>query len=388
MLDIVNGFLTAKVQLGKIILPFSLQRFLIQFILPVTGIYIAYRILLLLIRRFIRKTDMADEAKKRISAWIRTLMWLIAMAGIILLFGRLFEDELPAYVTQMLDFIQQPFYESGSTRISIITIFLLLPIFWLATVTARVSRRFFESSILNRTSLDQSKRFSILGVIRFTVMLIVILIGLSVIGIDLSSIALIFGVFGIGIGFGLQTMVANLFAGLAIIFSQPIKENDFIQLGEHEGTIVQIKLLSSIMTTLTNETLIIPNSDLIEKVVHNYSYNNRNIIIMNSVQVAYGTDLEHVSPLLFDAAAENPYRDKQKDPEIVIQEFSASGITIRLYTSIRDVKFKRKAFSWTNMSIWRTFRKNNITIPFPQMDVHFDNGETVRLAADTREDEN
>jgi small-conductance mechanosensitive channel len=206
-------------------------------------------------------------------------------------------------------------------------------------------------------------------------MVIVFLIGLSIIGVNLSSITVIFGVLGIGIGFGLQSIVANLFAGIIIILSRPIKEGDRIFVYNYEGTVIQVRILSTVITTLKNETIIVPNAHLVSDPVHNYSYGDRSIVIRNNIGVAYDTDLDFAVELLAEISSRNPFVDSSKKNTVRVKEFGSSSIDIAVFTWIKDVSDKYDAHHWTNMEIWRTFREKGIVIPFAQLDLHIKDGD-------------
>jgi small-conductance mechanosensitive channel len=233
--------------------------------------------------------------------------------------------------------------------------------------------------------LDPARAVSLLNVIRVVVMGLTVILGLSIIGINLSSLAVLFGVLGIGVGFGLQDAVADMFAGVVIMFARPIKEGDRVLVEEHEGTVHQIKLLHSVINTITHETIIIPNSKITGNSMHNYSYDDARIILCNTVQVSYGSDLDQVGQVLLEMAHRNPWAIEGMEPRYQVWSFDDSGITVRICTWIRDARDRIPAFSWTNLEIWRAFRANGIEIPFPQMDLHVKDMAPGRLEPPTTE---
>jgi len=198
----------------------------------------------------------------------------------------------------------------------------------------------------------------------------VLIVGLSIVGIDLSALAVIFGVLGIGLGFGLQSAVANFFAGIVIIFSRPIKEGDFILVNNYEGTVEHIRLVSTVINTITDETIILPNSQIVDNYVHNYSFDDIAIVLCVEVQVSYGSDLDRVKAVLLRVAGRNPYAKEGDEGLVLFRSFDDSGITVRLCSNIRDAREKNRASSWMVLEIWRAFREAGIEIPFPQRDVH------------------
>jgi potassium efflux system protein len=227
-----------------------------------------------------------------------------------------------------------------------------------------------DHRLLKHISIDKSAKFGAAILTRYIVFIVIILIGLSFIGIDLSAIAVLIGVMGIGIGFGLQNIVANFFAGLVIIVERPIKEGDRIIVDGIEGDILRIRLRSTVINTLTNETLIIPNSHLIDHSIHNYSHKSSEIVIINRIQVSYSTDLELVKKIICSLAENNPFIVSNKTPRVFFTEFKDSGIQLELWTWIYDAHYKIAAASWNNLQIWKAFKEQGIVIPFPQLDLH------------------
>jgi potassium efflux system protein len=133
---------------------------------------------------------------------------------------------------------------------------------------------------------------------------------------------------------------------------------------------VQIRLRSTVINTLTNETIIVPNSQLVSNPVHNYSHEDKRIVVESAVQVSYGTDLDRASEVLLEVASRNPYAISDPPPKVLVLAFQDSGIALALWTWIELATNKLVASSWSNLEIWRAFRAAGIVIPFPQVDLH------------------
>jgi len=367
-------WLSEQIVLGPIRLPFSILELVLELALPLLGVTLFVWFISFLLRRLVRSTELNDDTKVRVIRWIRLvarLLWTVALIGLV---SRILGAELARWTATIFRILNQPFFSSGNTNISVVTLILVVPVFYLAGWLGRLSRTMVEHGILKRVNLDPARQFSILSIVRFTVMTLVVIIGLSIIGINLSSLAVIFGVLGIGLGFGLQDVVGNMFSGIVIIFSRPIKEGDRVLIGDIEGTVQHIKLIHTIVNTVTEETIIIPNGEITGNRVHNCSYDSPSIIVCNLVQVSYGIDLDRVGRVLVAAAMNNPYRLDGKEPTYQVWSFDDSGITVRLCTWIRDARERIPAFAWTNLEIWRAFRETGVEIPFPQMDLHVKGG--------------
>lgn len=364
------AFATSSLTIAGRTLPFTLLEALVTTVLPILALVLLRPLLGALARRIFRGATLSDQTRGRLTVWARRV-WRIAFWIIVVsLIGRLFGAESLSYLGTFFGILNQPFYSSGGTEISVVTLILLIPIFYAASWASRATRRAVDRSVLERLSLDPAHRFSVSSLLRYAVMAIVLLVGLSLIGINLSSLAVLFGVLGIGVGFGLQSTVANFFAGLVIILSRPIKEGDRILVNGYEGTVQHIRIVNTVINTITNESLIIPNSQLVDNYVHNYSFDDPSIWICTPVQVAYASDLDQVLRVLAGVAPENPYGVPGTEPNIFVRSFDDSGITVSLCTKIRHATDKNFAISWSNLTIWRRFKESGIEIPFPQRDVH------------------
>lgn len=371
MLEAFLTFIISPLQIGEISFSFSPIQALLRFFLPLVILFAFYKLLLFLVKRLILKPlKIKEELKKRVFKRIRLLFRIAVFAVLLFLVLSFFGGEIESYVAIVWDILNNPFFTAGSSRISIITIILTIPIFYLASWLAKISRKFMDTAILNQLNVGSEIRFIISTLIRYGIMVLTILVGLSIIGINLSSLAVIFGVLGIGLGFGLQNAVANFMAGLIIIFERPIKEGDRILVNNMEGDVVHIRLRSTIINTLTNETIIVPNNQLVGNSIHNYSYHDRRIIVINSVQVAYESDLDLVKKVLLEMVEKSPYALKDPRAEVKIMSFEDSGILVELWSWIGEATQKMAAKAWNNLEIWRSFKNAGITIPFPQVDLH------------------
>ena len=365
----ILDILTRPLTLWK--LNFSILDLAVQVLLPLVVAAAAYKVVLLLILRFIlRPLRIKEATRRRAYRTIRLSLRLITLAAFSIYFVNLLGPNISGFLTNVWTILTTPLVTAGSARITIITIVLTIPIFYLGSWISRLTKRFVDSSVLEMVSMPDEAKFTISILLRNIVLIVAILIGLSLIGIDLSALAVLFGVLGIGIGFGLQSVVASFIAGFVLIFERPVKEGDRIQVDGMEGDVVHIRLRSTIINTLTNETIVVPNNKLIESNIHNYSHMDERIIIVNAVQVAYGTDLIRARDVLQAANDENPYALPDPPPEVRVVAFQDSGILLELRTWIAHAVEKYRAITWVNLEIWRQLKAAGITIPFPQRDVY------------------
>lgn len=370
--EILNSIFMTNFTIGEINLPFTLLGLLLRFVIPLIAIFLIFKYLKKGISHLINKSKAKDENKSTAVTWVRRSFNIIYYIIVAIFVSNLLGAETIKYLRMLFDILNQPFIESGNTRITIITIILTIPVFYLANWAGKSVKKMINKDFLGRLGFDESRKFSFLSIIQYSVMIVIVLLGMSFIGIDLSALTLIFGVLGIGLGFGLQHAISNLIAGLQIIFSRPVKEGDRILVNGLEGTVSQIRLNSTSITTLQNESIIIPNSHIVQNVVHNYSYENRKIVIANKVQISYDDDPEKVIEILTQIGNANPYSTRLSAPTARLKAFGDSGIDMALYTWINDVKHKYDALDWTYREIWKKFKENNISIPFPHIQLKTD----------------
>ena len=356
-----------NISIGNLDFPFSLLELILKMLLPLIVVFFVFKLIRRGITALVYKSRIRKNNKKKTVTWVRRIFNIIYYILVIILIGNLLGAETMKYVRMLFEILNQPFIESGGTRITIITLVLMIPVFYIGSWAGKSVKKIISRDFLDRIGLDDSRKFSFTSIIQYAIMIVVVLIGMSMIGIDLSALALIFGVLGIGLGFGLQHTIANLVAGFQIIFSRPVKEGDRILVNGIEGTVSQIRLNSTTITTLTNESIIIPNSNIVQNLVHNYSYEDRRIIISNNVQISYSDDPEKALEILRSIGEDNPFRVYGTDPIVRFKSFGESGLDLLLFTWINEVEDKYEALTWANIQIWKRFRENNITIPFPHI---------------------
>ena len=367
----LKSFLLTPLEIGRFSFFFSPLQALLQFILPLIVLFVLARVLLVILRRVIlKRVKIPEENKQRIYRYVRLVLRIMVLIVLLFIMFSFFGAEIGNFLVRVWSVLTTPFTSAGSSRISVITVLLAIPIVYLASWVSKLTRRFLDATVLQQLTISDASRFTISSLVRYGVLVLAILIGLSIIGINLSSLAVVIGALGIGIGFGLQNVVANYVAGLVIFFERPVKEGDRILVNGLEGDVIQIKLRSTVINTLTNETIVVPNSQLVSNSIHNYSYQDRRIVIVNKVQVSYSTDLDQALKVVLEIAARNPYSLAEPAPGARVASFQDSGIELVLWTWIDEATHKLAAVAWNNLEIWRAFKAEGIVIPFPQLDLH------------------
>lgn len=358
--------LTTDIKIGNVHLSFNFLEILLKFVLPIVFSLFLYKFLGKWTRHGLNKTKLEEKKKAEVLGWFKLFYKAALTVSVFLLTINLLGAEINKYITALGKVLTHPIVEG----ISIVTILLILPILYLGRFLGRLTQKVANSSLLEHIKINIGTKQTLSAVIKNITTGIVILFGLTIIGIDLSLLFGLFGVVGFGLGFGLQGVVANLFAGLVLLTSKPVKVGDHIIVDDTEGNLQEIRFLNSIVSTISHESIIIPNSKLIENPVHNFSFDDESIIIKNSIQVDYKSDLDKVLIVLKSIVEQCPYRLTIKDVKARVVSFEDSGISLATICWIKESRFKYDALSWINLEIWRTFKKEGVQIPFPQLDLH------------------
>ncbi len=278
------------------------------------------------------------------------------------------------YVVSILN---KPLFIYNDQPFSIIMftkIFLILLIgFLIGKLFQSKIKKLEEKKIpINRSSLK------IIGNIGYyLIVFITFFIALNAIGLNLSSLSLIAGALSVGIGFGLQTVVSNLAAGIILMSERSIRIGDYIELDENlRGRVDDIKMRSTVITTNDNINIIVPNSTFIQNNVINWTLENDIRRLHVPFSVAYGTKIEDVEKAVLSELSKSslPYfkYDKHKRPEIWMIEMADSGVNYELIVWVygESTKHPLQTRSKFLKLIYRALYKHNIEIPFPQLDLH------------------
>lgn len=232
-------------------------------------------------------------------------------------------------------------------------------------------RRWMENSLLARTRMDLGVRGAIGAITRYAALLVGLLIIVQTVGIDLTTLNVLAGAVGLGVGFGLQNVVGNFIAGLILLFERPIKLGDRIEVAGVEGAVVAIRARATTVVTNDNIAIIVPNSTLTSQNVVNWSYTDAKVRFKIPVGVAYGSDARLVERLLLEVARENSNVLEAPAASVRFMEFGDSALRfeLRAWTTTL-VHRKGELFSALNFAINDKFREHGVEIPFPQRVVH------------------
>ena len=261
----------------------------------------------------------------------------------------------------------------NGTSLTISSLLIFLLIFILLMLLSSILTRIIDAKLLTRLRIDIGLQYALRRMIRYTLVIVSAIFSFQFIGIDFTGLAVIFGFLSVGIGFGLRNITSNFVSGLILLIERPIKVGDRITVGDTEGEIQSINMRATTVQTVDDITIIVPNSQLIESQVTNWSFGNRRRRVRIPVGVSYNSDLDAVIQAMLAVANENEKVLEDPPPVVRFVEFGDSAWNLFLGVWIADNRDYYVVKSAINCAIVHKFREHNIEIPFPQRDVNFRN---------------
>jgi small-conductance mechanosensitive channel len=234
-----------------------------------------------------------------------------------------------------------------------------------------MTRRLMESRVLKRTSLNPGQQYAFAQIAAYLVFLFGLLMGLQWAGVNMSSLVILGGAVGIGVGFGLQNIANNFVSGIILLLERPIQVGDRVEVGDTHGDVVRIAGRSTWIRTNDNVVMIIPNSEFINSHVTNWTANDRQVRFPIPLGVSYGSDPEVVRDVLMEVADNHPDVLTIPPPEILFTGFGDSSLNFELRVwTITRVQYPKELASELYFMIFKAFKEHGIQIPFPQRDLH------------------
>jgi potassium-dependent mechanosensitive channel len=258
----------------------------------------------------------------------------------------------------------------GSVSFSLIGVFSGVLVFFVGYFITRWFQGWLDGSVMARGRIDSGVRNSIKTAVGYLGIGIAVLIGISAAGINLSSLALVAGALSVGIGFGLQNVVSNFVSGLILLAERPFKVGDWIEAGGTAGIVKKISVRATELETFHRQSVIVPNSELINAKVGNWTHRNKLGRVDVPVGVAYSSDARRVYEILLEIARAHPLVLRNPEPYVYFSGFGDSALQFQLRVHLADIYNIVRVESDLRFAILDRFREEGIEIPFPQRDVN------------------
>jgi potassium-dependent mechanosensitive channel len=257
----------------------------------------------------------------------------------------------------------------GDVEINTMGFIYAVLVLFVVNIFSVILQGLLRNKIFSQTKMEEGLKLSITRISTYILWIIGILMALRIIGISSTSLAVIFGALGIGIGFGLQHIVGNFISGIVLLFERPMQVGDVIELDGTWGVVKEINVRSTHLKTYDNSDLMVPNSDFISQRVINWSFRDPKVRRTVTVGVAYGSDIAQVKEILLDIANTNSRVYRHPAPDALFADFGDSALIFNLRVWVH-IEYMLSVESDIRCEIDRRFREANITIPFPQRDLY------------------
>jgi small-conductance mechanosensitive channel len=292
------------------------------------------------------------------------LAWLLGFAFLIL---RIWDRT--GFVTERLVHLSEANLSTGGLVFNLKSIVTAAFIIFLTHLVNRIGRSLLAEKALEKQAFERGLKDSILTIASYLIWGLGLVLALGTLGVNATSLAVVFGAISIGIGFGLQNIFNNFISGLILLFERPIQVGDFIEVNGLWAEVKKINVRATVVQTFDNAAVIIPNSELISQQVTNWSFKDLRMRRNVDVGVAYGSDIDLVQKTLLDIAAETTDVLKYPRPDVIFMDHADSALIFRLriWTHVDNFWSVTSAIRF---ELDRRFRALGIEIAFPQRDVH------------------
>lgn len=314
------------------------------------------------VKRFIKRNklfnDIGDRLKRLISRGISYFIWII---GLVILL-RIEDVNTKGFFAYVL-------LPGEKMNITVQTVFSLIVLFFIIQLIVLLVD-YLMNRKFEKDNLDIGKGKSVLQIIKYFIWIAGILIGIGATGLKLTFIIASVSALLVGVGFGLQNIFNDFFSGIILLFDGSIKVNDVVEVGDLVGRVKEIGVRTTKVLDRDNIILIIPNSKFTTDQVINWSHHDQKSRFNVSVGVAYGSDVRLVEKILLECANECSDVEQQPSSFVRFVDFGESSLDFMLFFWTNDTFRVENIKSHLRFSIDQKFRENNVTIPFPQRDLH------------------
>ncbi|MBX9664839.1 mechanosensitive ion channel domain-containing protein [Novosphingobium sp.] len=295
--------------------------------------------------------------------------------------------KLQRAVTQWARSLDDLGFDVGRTHISLFNavwmIFVVIAVLVFGRLVSRIGRR----AVRSMRGLDGTQRALGEKLMTVTVWTVAVLVGIDAVGINLTTLTVFSGAFGLAVGFGLQKTFGNLIAGVILLMDRSIKPGDVIAVNDTKGStfgvVERIGVRAVSVTTRDNREILIPNEILMTTQVENWSYSSRLVGITIPVGISYESDLELAEKLLLEATLTVPRVLKDPEPSILLSAFGPSAIELSIYISIDDPESGvGNVRSDVLKAVWHALKGSGVSIPLPQHDVALRDSDGLRRVAE------
>jgi len=246
-------------------------------------------------------------------------------------------------------------------------------------ISAKRLPAIIEIILLQSSSMNLGSRYTITTLVNYCIIGLGIFAVFRLLGAEWSRLQWLFAALSVGIGFGLQEIVANFISGIILLFERPIRVGDYVSVGDNEGVVSKIRIRATTILTKDRKELLVPNKEFITGQLLNWSLSDPTTRLIIPIGVAYGSDIPLARKLILQVAEENKEVLKDPNPRVFFYNFADNTLDLQLRCFIGDIDFRLKTISEINEAINEKFNTAGINIAFPQRDVHLDMKQPLEI---------
>ncbi|WP_300453897.1 mechanosensitive ion channel domain-containing protein [Accumulibacter sp.] len=233
--------------------------------------------------------------------------------------------------------------------------------------------------LLERFRLPSGSRYTVTTLTTYGIVAGGTLLTLNTLGAQWSQVQWLVAALSVGIGFGLQEIVANFISGLIILFERPVRVGDLITVGNTDGVVTKIRIRATTIRNADRKELVVPNKEFITGRLLNWSLSDQITRVVVSVGVAYGTDVDRAHALMREAADEHPHILADPPPSLSFDAFGDNSLMLTLRAFVDDLDHRSVTMTDLHKAINRKFEQAGVVMAFPQRDLHFDPRSPLRV---------
>lgn len=277
-------------------------------------------------------------------------------------------------------FLAAHLFELGGTQVTVATLITSTTIVIATFVLSGLARNLVKRAFARRGVADQGTYAVVIRLMNYAFIVTGLSVALQTAGIELGALFTAGAVFAIGFGFAMQNIAQNFVAGVILLLERAIKPGDVIEVEGDVVRVVDMGIRATVVRTRLDEDMIVPNSTLVQGIVKNYTLTDPYYRLHADVGVSYDSDLHQVVETLREVARKIEWRVPGKEPLVLLTKFGSSSVDFEVSVWCDDPWKSRVALSDLYLAVWWAFREKDITISFPQVDVHLDRPVTEALA--------
>ena len=304
--------------------------------------------------------DLLEHRIHRVLIWLSIVAWSVRVLGYVGLLQPALSIGKAALSAKL---------ERGSISVSLEDVLAFVLVVWAANLLSGYIRFVLQEDVYSRRGIPQGKAFAASRLLHYVILAIGLVVGMGVLGVDLTKVTVLLGAFGVGLGFGLQNVVNNFVSGLILLFEQPIHVGDFVEVGDLYGQVQQIGMRASTVRTRQGAEIIVPNSQLVSEQVTNWTLSDQLRRISLPVGVSYGSAPPKVIEVIEAAGGKHPRVLKNPPPKGLFVGFGDSSINFNLRVWTDQFADWSKIKSEVAIAVYDAVQAAGMSFPFPQREV-------------------